>query len=74
MTPRPPDSGGEEPPGRAAARGPPGPEPVESADVQEAGLTEPHRAALSASLGVILGTVLAELGRRARARGCLHRR
>ena len=55
---------GDEAPARAAARAPGGPEPVESADVREAGLPEPHRAALSASLGVILGAVLAELGRR----------
>ena len=61
-------AGKGQPPGRAAARGPAGPEPVESADVQEAGLSEPGRAALSASLGVILGTVLAELGRLARRR------
>ena len=69
MTPWPPDPGDAEPSAGAAARGPGGPEPVESADVQEAGFTEPRRAAVSASLGVILGTVLAELGRRARARG-----
>jgi hypothetical protein len=64
MTPRSRDSG-DEPPARAAAPGRGAPVPMESADVQEIGLSEPGRAALSASLGVILGTVLVELERRA---------
>jgi hypothetical protein len=64
MTGRSGDSGSEDPPARAAAPGHGAPVPMESADVQEAGLSEPGRAALSASLGVILGTVLVELGRR----------
>ena len=68
MTRRSGDPEGGEPPAVTAAGSPAGPEPVESADIQEAGHSEPGRAALSASLGVILGTVLAELGRRAGVR------
>ena len=64
MTRRPGDREGGAP--SAGAAGPVGADPMESADVREAGLSEPGRAALSASLGVILGTILAELGRRAR--------
>jgi hypothetical protein len=56
----------EEAPSRVAGRRPDGPEPVESSRVQEIGLSEPQRVALSASLGVVLGTLLAELARRAR--------
>ena len=51
---------------RGEAHGPAGPAPVEPADTQEVGLRELQRAILSTSLGVLLGTVLAELGRRAR--------
>ncbi|HET6776989.1 MAG TPA: hypothetical protein VFH81_04370, partial [Actinomycetota bacterium] len=55
-------------PRRGGARGPDGPEPVGSAAVA-IGLRESQRAALSASLGVLLGTILAELARRARGGG-----
>ncbi|MGH2682019.1 MAG: hypothetical protein ACRDIX_02160 [Actinomycetota bacterium] len=64
MTGRGPREPGEGP-GRAEPPGAGNPEPVESADVQEFGLGEPHRAMVSASLGLLLGTALAELARRA---------
>jgi hypothetical protein len=52
-------------PGRAEAPRAGDHEPVESADVQGFGLGEPRRAMVSASLGLLLGTALAELARRA---------